>query len=83
MEVATSDLMLPLIENNFGIGFVPQKLALPLLKEKKLVQIPINCRIPKRSIQIIFDKARGKSVAGETLEFFICKIWLIFKIPYF
>ena len=24
MEVATSDLMLPLIENNFGIGFVPE-----------------------------------------------------------
>ncbi len=67
MEVATSDLMLPLIENNFGIGFVPQKLALPFLKEKKLVQIPINCPIPKRSIQIVSDKARGKSLAAETL----------------
>ena len=73
MEVATSDLMLPLIENNFGIGFVPQKLALPLLKEKKLVQIPINCRIPKRSIQIIFDKARGKSLAAETLYQYLKK----------
>lgn len=67
MEVATSDLMLPLIENNFGIGFIPQKLALPFLKEKKLVQIPINCPIPKRSIQIVSDKARGKSLAAETL----------------
>ncbi len=37
MEVATSNLMLPLIENNFGIGFVPEKLALPLLEQKKLV----------------------------------------------
>ena len=27
MEVATSDLLLPLIENNLGIGFVPEKLA--------------------------------------------------------
>lgn len=67
MEVATSDLMLPLIENNFGIGFVPKKLALPLLEEKKLVQISINCRIPQRSIQIVSDKARGKSLAAETL----------------
>lgn len=67
MEVATSDLMLPLIENNFGIGFVPQKLALSLLSEKKLVQIPINCPIPKRSIQIVSDKARGKNLAAETL----------------
>ena len=31
MEVETSDLMLPLIENNFGIGFVPEKIAAPLI----------------------------------------------------
>ena len=67
MEVATSDLMLPLIENNFGIGFVPQTLALPLLEQGKLVQIQINCRIPKRSIQMIADKGRGKSLAASTL----------------
>lgn len=67
MEVATADLMLPLIENNFGIGFVPQKLALPLLKEKKLVQIQTDFTIPRRSIQIISDKERGKSPAANTL----------------
>ena len=67
MEVATSDLMLPLIENNFGIGFVPKELALPLLSEKKLVQIQINHRIPKRSIQVVSDKRRGKSSAADTL----------------
>lgn len=66
MEVATSDLMLPLIKNNLGIGFVPKKLASPLLKEKKLVQIQINCDIPRRSIQIASDKGRGKSLAADT-----------------
>lgn len=67
MEVATSDLMLPLIENNFGIGFVPEALALPLLEQGKLVQMQINCRLPKRSIQMIADKGRGKSLAANTL----------------
>lgn len=67
MEVATSDLMLPLIENNFGIGFVPEALALPLLEQGKLVQMQINCRIPKRSIQMIEDRGRGKSLAANTL----------------
>lgn len=67
MEVATSDLMLPLIEHDFGIGFVPEQLALPLLEEKKLVQIPVNCEIPNRSIQIVSDKGRGKSLAADTL----------------
>ncbi len=67
MEVATSDLMLPLIENNFGIGFVPGELAEPLLKEGKLVQIQISCEIPGRSLQIVSDKGRGKSLAADTL----------------
>lgn len=66
MEVATSDLMLPLIESNLGIGFVPKQLALPLLEEGKLVQIPINCRLPQHSIQLVSDKERGKSLAADT-----------------
>ncbi|MCM1543272.1 MAG: LysR family transcriptional regulator substrate-binding protein [Blautia sp.] len=71
MEVATSDLMLPLIEKNLGIGFVPEKLAKPLLEEKKLVQIPLDCDIPSRSIQIISDKGRGRSLAADTFYKFI------------
>jgi len=71
MEVATSGLMLPLIENNLGIGFVPEKLALPLLEKGKLVQIPLNCEIPKRSIYIISDKGRGRSLAADTFYKFL------------
>lgn len=73
MEVATSDLMLPLIENNFGIGFVPETLALPLLEQGKLVQMQINCRIPKRSIQMVADKRRGKSLAASTFYKYLKK----------
>lgn len=71
MEVATSDLMLPLIEHHLGIGFVPKPLALPLLKEKKVVEIPLRCKIPKRSIQMISDKTRGKSLAADTFFKFL------------
>ena len=66
MEVATSGLMLPLIENNLGIGFVPKQLALPLLETGKLVQVPINCTVPRRQIQLVSDKGRGKSLAADT-----------------
>ncbi len=66
IEVATSDLMLPLIVSNMGIGFVPEKMAMPLLEEKRLVQIPVKCRVPERSIQIVSDKGRGKSLAADT-----------------
>ncbi len=74
MEVETSDLMLPLIENNLGIGFVPQKLALPLLKEKRVVQLQLDCDIPKRSIQIVSDKGRGKSLAADTFCKFLINV---------
>ncbi len=73
MEVATSDLLLPLIENNFGIGFVPEKLASPLLKEKKLVQIPIVCPPPGRSIQMVSDRGRAKSSAADALYQYLKK----------
>ena len=66
MEVATSDLMLPLIEKNFGIGFMAKELALPLLKEGRLVQIPLEDELPARSIQIVSDSGRGRSPAADT-----------------
>lgn len=74
MEVATSDLMLPLLTNNFGIGFVPKTLALPLLEEKKLVHIRIDCDIPGRSIQLVMDKGRGKSLAADGFYKYLKKI---------
>lgn len=66
MEVTNSDLMLPLIESNLGIGFVPEQLALPLLEEEKIVRIQLGCEIPKRSIQIVLDKGRGRGLAADT-----------------
>lgn len=63
IEVATSDLMLPLLEHNFGIGFVPRQMAMPLIEEGKLVQVPVECDTPKRSVQVLADTGRGKSIA--------------------
>ncbi|MCI9282284.1 MAG: LysR family transcriptional regulator [Lachnospiraceae bacterium] len=74
MEVASADLMLPLIENNLGVGFVPKKQVLPLLEERRLVQIPVDFRIPRRSIQIATDKGRGRGLAADAFYRYI-KNW--------
>lgn len=77
MEVATSDLMLPLIANNMGIGFIPEKLAQPLLEEKKIVHINLKQKIPKRCIQIVSDKGQGKSAAADIFyKYLKCNISL-------
>lgn len=73
MEAATSDLILPLIENNLGIGFIPEKLAGPLLEEKRLVRIGINYELPKRSIEIVSDRGRAKNGAAELLYRYLKK----------
>lgn len=74
MEVETSDLMLPLIESNLGIGFVPEKLAQPLLEEGRIVRIRLNCEIPGRSIQIVSDKGRGRGPAADTFYKYLKKV---------
>lgn len=66
MEVATSDLILPLIQNNLGIGFVAEALAAPLLRENRLVQVRHTLHVPKREIHMVWDKERGKSRAADT-----------------
>lgn len=71
MEVATSDLMLPLLENNFGIGFVPEQMAEPLLREGKLVRIPVSCSTPERSVQVVSDTGRSKSMAADAFYRFL------------
>lgn len=63
IEVATSDLMLPLLKNNFGLGFVPKQMAEPLIRDGKLVKIPLKDVPPNRSVQVVADRGRGKSIA--------------------
>lgn len=67
MEVATSDLMIPLIQNNLGIGFVPKPLAQPLLDTHKLVQLHPACTPPPRRLELLHDKRRIKSAAADIL----------------
>ena len=66
MEAATSDLLLPLIRHNFGIGFVPERLARPLISKKILIQIPLDCKTPLRSIKLLSENRHGKSRAADT-----------------
>lgn len=68
MEVAASDLMLPLILNDLGIGFVPEATAIPLLKKNNLVKIDLDVEIPKREVRLVWDKGRGKSRAADAFQ---------------
>lgn len=67
-EVATSDLLIPMIRANMGIGFVPEKMAQPFLETGQLVKIALKCDTPQREIRLVYDSGRGRSAASESLQ---------------
>ena len=66
MEVATADLVIPLLQNNLGVGFVPEPLAIPYFKDKSLVPLTLNVPLPSREIKMLWDKSRSQSRAAAT-----------------
>lgn len=68
MEVATSDLLIPLIRAGMGIGFVPEQMAKPWLEAGQLVRIPLLCEPPEREIVLVCDSGRGGSALSERLQ---------------
>lgn len=68
IQAASSDLLIPLIKHNFGIGLIPERMAQPLLDAQELVQIPLSCRLPERKICLVCDKGRGRSLLAAQLQ---------------
>jgi len=61
IEVATSDLMVPMIQNNLGIGYVPEQLAQPALAAGDVYQISVYEEMEERSVCVLYDDRRGHS----------------------
>lgn len=68
MEVATTDLLLPMIENGLGLGFVPEEFAREALAAGRVVRLRLREAIPIRHICLIEDTRAGLSPAARTLR---------------
>ncbi len=66
MEVATADLVIPLLQNNLGVGFVPEPLAAPFFEDKSLVPLLLDIPLPTREVKMLWDKSRSQSRATST-----------------
>jgi DNA-binding transcriptional LysR family regulator len=66
MEVATADLVIPLLQNNLGVGFVPEPLAAPFFENDSLVPLTLNVPLPSREVKMLWDKSRSQSRATAT-----------------
>ncbi|MCI1964776.1 MAG: LysR family transcriptional regulator [Oscillospiraceae bacterium] len=67
IELATADLLLPFVEKNLGVGFVPEELACEAVKRGKAVQIELEETIPPRYICVIRDRQNPLSAAAKQM----------------
>ncbi len=72
IEVAASDLMVPMIQNNLGIGYVPEQLAQPELTAGSVHRVPVYEQMETRTVCVLYDAKRGQSrCEKEFLEYIL------------
>lgn len=67
LEAATTDQILPMIQHNLGIGFLPEELAEDAIARGEIVRIPLEEPTPERSVWLIWDGTRPQSIAVKKL----------------
>ncbi len=65
IELATSDLILPMVKHNLGLGFVPKDMAEEALHKGEVFQIHLVETIPPRAITVIYDTQHPHSLASK------------------
>lgn len=68
MEAATMDQMLPMIQYNLGVGFVPEPMAAPSLARQEVFEIRLVEPIPQRRVALVESVTRPQSVAFARLK---------------
>ena len=72
IEAATADLILPMVRNNLGIGFVPAQF-LECYPTDGLILLDLKESVPARKICLLKRKSQSMSAAGRELERMILK----------
>ncbi|MBE6062921.1 MAG: LysR family transcriptional regulator [Clostridium butyricum] len=65
IELATTDLIVPTVSNDLGIGFVPEYFASEALERKEIFKLKLNEEIPKRKICLVYKLDKSQSIAVE------------------
>ena len=65
IEAATSDQILPMVQANLGIGFVPEHTA---VQAPSITLLSLKEPAPQRTISMLKRKDRGLSIAASKLE---------------
>lgn len=72
IEATTADMILPLVINNLGIGFVPEQFLDNFLS-RELILLDVKEIVPVRKICLLKRKGQSMSAAGREMERMILK----------
>ena len=73
VELATTDMILPAVRYNMGIGFLPKEFAGDDLESGKVFEIDVKETLPERSIILIHDTEYPQSIASKAFQKFLAE----------
>lgn len=65
IEIATTDLIVPTVSNDLGIGFVPEYFASEALRKGDIFKLNLVEEIPRRKICLVYNLDKPRSIAVE------------------
>ena len=71
MELATTDMILPAVRHNLGLGFIPAEFADAELKSGQVFEIKVKEKLPERNIRLIYDMEYPQSIAAKEFQKFL------------
>ena len=71
MELATTDMILPAVRHNLGLGFIPAEFADAELKSGQVFEIKVKEKLPERNIVLIYDMEYPQSIAVKEFQKFL------------
>ena len=73
MELATTDMILPAVRHNLGLGFIPAEFADAELKSGQVFEIKVKEKLPERNIILIYDMEYPQSIAAKEQTHYLCQ----------
>ena len=71
MELATTDMILPAVKHNLGLGFIPAEFADSELKSGQVFESKVKEKLPERNIILIYDMEYPQSIAAKEFQKFL------------
>ena len=68
VEAATTDQILPLVEHNLGVGFVPEELLMDERESSSVTRICLEDDIPERAICLVKKKNHSLPLPAKEME---------------